>query len=247
MLIDLYSEVKAITKITKYINNIAWFISISTISSLYYVNYKYSYFTTYGFFWIINHIIWFFYMIGIPGTNFNYFQIICYYLVVRLEAVNNLFVDLASRIAYRKKNWRSNIAKISFAEHDRICIKIRDYNKFWKKFIFSTFITCIPLYNFILYQLIFIPMNLFAFIIMFSLFFYLLYTLFIVGFSAALVRATVQEPYNKLNSINFFSLSIPRRIELQLIIERISGSLIGFSFLNLFYITRKAIFDVSFK
>jgi hypothetical protein len=90
-------------------------------------------------------------------------------------------------------------------------------------------------------------MNLFAFIIMFSLFFYLLYTLFIVGFSAALVSATVQEPYNKLNSINLFSLSIPRRLELQLIIERISGSIIGFSFLDLFYVTKKAIFDVSLK
>jgi len=186
-------------------------------------------------------------MIGVPGTNFHYFQVICCYLVIRLEAVNNLFVKLASRISYKKKNWRSNIANISFAEHDRICSKISDYNKFWKKYIFSTFVTYIPVEILILYELIFIRMNLFGLIMMCCLFLYLLYTLFVVGFAAALISATVQKPYNKLNSINLFSLSIPRRIELQIIIERISGSVIGFTFLNLFAITRKTIVNVCLK
>ena len=247
MFVDLYDGIKTITKVTQIINYLVYLTSITTIVILYYVNCKYSYLTTYGFFWVINHIIWFFYLIGIPSINSYYFQIVCYYLVIRLEEVNDVFVKLASRISYKRRNWRSETSIIVFAEHERICSSINEFNRFWRKFIFSTLTTCIPLLICFSYQLVFIKMNLFAAIIWIIILLNLFYTLYIVSSSAALVSATVLKPYNKLNSINLFLLSVPRRLELQLIVERISQTIVGFTFLNFFCIKRKNLMDVSLE
>ena len=242
---SLYDGIKTITRVTQIINYLVYLTTISLIVILYYYNCKYSYLTTYGFFWVFNHSIWFFYLIGIPSINSYYFQILCYYLVIRLEEVNNLMVKLASRISYKRKKWRSDASDIIFAEHDRICTTISEFNRFWRKFIFSTLSSCVPLLVCLSYQIVFVKMNLFALIIWVIIILNLFYILYIVNSSAALVSATAQKPYNKLNSINSFLLSVPRRLELKPIVERISECVVGFTCFDFFCVKRQQLIDVS--
>lgn len=245
MFTSLYDGIKTIARVNEIITYLVYSTTIALIVVLYYYNCKYTYLTTYGFFWVVNHSVWFFYLIGIPSINSYYFQILCYYLVIRLEEVNELLVKLGSRISFKRNKWRSDASDVVFGEHNRICWTIAEFNRFWRKFLFSTLSSCVPLVVCLIYQIVFVRMNLFALIIWITILLNFFYVLYIVTSSAALISATVQKPYNTLNSINPFRLSAQRRLQLQPIVERISKCGVGFTYLNLFCIRRQNLFDVS--
>lgn len=241
---SIYFQAKSIHFFNKTITYLIWFCLIAATTALYYNNNELDDFLYYVLPWLLNHFIWFYFLLSIPLNNLSYLETVSYYLVIRLEEVNKLLLE---QLSYKRKKsfWRNKINDLIFKEHNTICLQISNYNKFWKKFIFSNYLSFFVLFNLTLYHIIFTSMNLGSFVILLLILLYSLYTLFIMTVAVALISNTAHQPYHKLNSIGIHSFPVSIGMNLQKIIERLSGPIIGFTCLNLFTVTRKMALIVS--
>ena len=119
----------------------------------------------FGIPWTVYESLWTVYITTnnygiLPGA----FEIICYYLRLRYQQIDELLLDLNRDIRLSVGN-RWLLYKVSMKinrllkELDGINKDVMDYNKFWSKFIAIIFISYIPQILFEFYIFLFLPMN----------------------------------------------------------------------------------------
>ncbi|XP_054157217.1 uncharacterized protein LOC128955570 [Oppia nitens] len=188
-------------------------------------------------FWSALMILWMFITTNMLYVTYIYFNSLCYYFKIRYEKINydieTIIVD-ASRM---KSSDRSALLYHILVEHNELCIKIFDYNRFWAKWLMSTYFFMGAQLCFTLFQALFTTNPLLVRVLMFVLASESAYILTTISVNAAILSNAAHQSYTRLIRVTFDKYPVELQIQLRMFIQRLSGPTIGFYCLDLFEIT----------
>ena len=110
--------------------------------------------TIWGF-WCYNACIIAYYL---PG----YYFIVCYFLKLRLQSIEISLNSLKTNKKFASLKAKIITTRIILKDHNYICLQIKDYNKFWSKYLTVTYSIFILLVCFISFVVFISPIKWFA-------------------------------------------------------------------------------------
>lgn len=105
--------------------------------------------------WAVLLIVWSYFCAGATYITFGCFDLISYYFRIRFEKVNDSIQEVID-VRGADKDMRSKIVNRILHEHNELCIKIHDYNRFWSKYLFYSYVTFVLITCYAIYQSIFV-------------------------------------------------------------------------------------------
>ncbi|KPM03556.1 hypothetical protein QR98_0019890 [Sarcoptes scabiei] len=146
--------------------------------------------------------------------------------------------DIGSLIDRRlKANDRIALIQNILVEHNSLCLKVFEYNKFWASYLMSTYFLLVSVICFSTFQAFFTDniVSVRIFMSLVAMIAGLIITR--ISMSAAVMSNKAHEPYGKLIRITFEKYPVELQIQLRMFIQRTSGPTIGFYCLDVFEIT----------
>jgi len=116
-------------------------------------------FILFGILWSILWPVWTYTCGSLAFWSAAYYYIVCYYLKIRLNSIQNKLRDLLSKSRTSKIRSKCSTIKQILEEHNDLCRKIDNYNKFWRKYLTITLLIFISLVCFLSYLVFFPPMK----------------------------------------------------------------------------------------
>jgi hypothetical protein len=229
-------------------------------------NYSVYDFCVFGILWIILLTVWAFLICYAHYWPPGYFSIVCYYLKLRITAFRFKFNNFKTASGQPSLKISSVFIKKTLREHNNLCIKISEYNKYWKIYLTISILIYILVICFLSYLIFITRLDLvfrIEFLIILSAH---LLLLFIITYSASSISH-----YNRVLFHDLYSFSVKNKLQihsklmvsiylekfllrkffietfLQLMsyIEKMANNKIGFTFTNDVMITRKTFEFVS--
>ncbi|UXI20951.1 BLTX81 protein [Sarcoptes scabiei] len=185
--------------------------------------------------WTIIQTFWLLLLCAHIYISSAYFNCLCYYFRIRYEKVNQ---DIGSLIDRRlKANDRIALIQNILVEHNSLCLKVFEYNKFWASYLMSTYFLLVSVICFSTFQAFFTDniVSVRIFMSLVAMIAGLIITR--ISMSAAVMSNKAHEPYGKLIRITFEKYPVELQIQLRMFIQRTSGPTIGFYCLDVFEIT----------
>ena len=144
--------------------SVNWPYGLSVLVSYFIFFETWTQFILLGIPWTIYETLWSFYICSNMGLLPNSFDIVCYYLRLRYEQIDELLSELNQNYVNLWTNHsllpliRRQMNKL--LQHlDETNKDVIDYNKYWSKYTSIVFMSYIPQLLFELYVFIFLPMN----------------------------------------------------------------------------------------
>ncbi|KAI2803722.1 hypothetical protein BLOT_007858 [Blomia tropicalis] len=185
--------------------------------------------------WAIINVAWTYIASTHAYVSFVYFNSLCYYFRIRFDKVNQ---DIETIITQRlKANERVAMLHHILVEHNSLCLKVSEYNRFWARYLMSAYFFLIAVICFTMFQAFFTTN--FVYIRLIMLIFALISGFFItrISVSAAIMSNMAHVPYRRLIRLSFEKYPVELQIQLRMLIQRTSGPTIGFYCLDVFEIT----------
>ncbi len=249
----------------KYIYSITLGIIIVLIISIAF-NYNTYDFCIFGILWIILWTVWGLLICYALYWPPGYFSIVCYYLKLRIAAFRFKLINFKAASGQPSLKMRSRSIEKILREHNNLCIKISEYNKYWKIYLTISILIFIVIISFLSYLIFIARLNLFLrfeYLIILSAH---LLLLFIITYSASSISH-----YNKVLFCDLYTFSVKNKLhihsklmvsncwekyfyemlyknfflKLMSYIEKLANNKIGFTFINDVLITRKTFEFVS--
>ncbi len=98
-------------------------------------NYSIFDFCVFGILWIILWTIWSILISYVLYWPPGYYSIVCYYLKLRITAFRFKLNNFKTASGQPSLKIRSNFIEKILREHNNLCIKISEYNKYWKIYL----------------------------------------------------------------------------------------------------------------
>jgi hypothetical protein len=197
-------------------------------------------FLLYGIPWIIIWTVWCYTACSIAYWLAAYYIIICFYLKSRLNSIRIKIKNILSK----NKSLRKSLFKQILKEHNDLCVKINNYNNYWKKYLSITILIYIISICFLSY-LIFFPTMIwylrFEFVIVLSA--HILLVVVLIYFASSISHFNYVL-YRDLNSIYFnFNLRIDMKLKVSFEIEKRQKKILDL----FFFITVNELYRKSWK
>lgn len=132
-------------------------IAVSVFIYLY--NHKFIYEPEYriiGFTWLVVLSLWAFYNSGSIYMMAAYYDVLCYYFTLRFEKVNADIDMIISPDAFLDSKERHAMLHRILQEHNHLCKKLDEYNRFWSKYVMYSFFISPLICVYSLYQTLFV-------------------------------------------------------------------------------------------
>ncbi|KAH9511210.1 hypothetical protein DERF_009681 [Dermatophagoides farinae] len=164
-----------------------------------------------------------------------FFNSLCYYFRIRYEKVNeDIEIIINKRL---KANERVALLHHILVEHNSLCLKVSEYNKFWSSHLMSTYFFLVAVICFSSFQAFFTANLVIVRLYMFGVALLAGYIITRISVSAAIMSNRAHEPYGRLIRVTFEKYPVELQIQLRMFIQRTSGPTIGFYCLDVFEIT----------
>ncbi|XP_027197681.2 uncharacterized protein LOC113792012 isoform X1 [Dermatophagoides pteronyssinus] len=186
-------------------------------------------------FWTLVQIFWAFLISAYSYICVVFFNSLCYYFRIRYEKVNeDIEIIINKRL---KANERVALLHHILVEHNSLCLKVAEYNKFWSSHLMSTYFFLVAVICFSSFQAFFTANLVIVRLYMFGVALLAGYIITRISVSAAIMSNRAHEPYGRLIRVTFEKYPVELQIQLRMFIQRTSGPTIGFYCLDVFEIT----------
>jgi hypothetical protein len=192
----------------KYIYSITLGIIIVLIISIAF-NYNTYDFCVFGILWIILWTVWGLLICYTLYWPPGYYSIVCYYLKLRITAFRLKLINFKAASGQRSLKIESLFLEKTLREHNNLCIKISEYNKYWKIYLTISVLIFILIISFLLYLIFIARLNYvlrFEYSIILSAH---LLLLFIITYSASSIS-----DYNKVLFHDLYSFSVKNKLQI---------------------------------
>lgn len=109
-----------------------------------------------GMIWLVILSIWNFYNSGTIYMLAAYYDILCYYFRLRFEKVNSDIDVVVSPLIQMTSKERHALMFSILQEHNFLCKKLDEYNRFWSKYVMYTYFIAPLICIYTLYQTLFV-------------------------------------------------------------------------------------------
>jgi len=176
------------------------------------INFNYSDLIKYGLITAINYFIWF--HINAVGNIevFLYYFIVCYYFKLRLKSFNKCLLSDKTEKVFLKFKAIDQLIE----DHNRICLDIKTYNRFWKKYYFAFIYTLFPANLLILQLILFEKISFTVFCILFCFGLGTIFSQLIFNFMTASITTETSKSYKALQKFYLhmnYSMNISRKVK----------------------------------
>jgi hypothetical protein len=172
-------------------------------------NYSVYDFCVFGILWTILLTVWTFLTSSTLYWPPGYFSIVCYYLKLRITAFRFKLNNFKTASGQPSLKIGSNFIQKILREHNNLCIKISEYNKYWKIFSTISIFIFIVIISFLSYLIFITRLDLvfrIEFLIILSAH---LLLLFIITYSASSISH-----YNKVLFCDLYSFSVKNKLQI---------------------------------
>jgi len=170
------------------------------------------------------------------ATYVSYFYIICYYFKLRIHLLNQQILILSNNISILQIALKRKLIH----EHNTICLQIKMFNTFWKKFYLSMLMCNMPANLVELIMILFTDLEIVPFILSLFITTYTWVFVFFISFCASQVSKGIHLSHNRLFVLQF-NIRFNTRVKLKLMtfIEKLLSKhlITGFSVGPLFVMT----------
>ena len=149
--------------------------------------------------WAIFSMFWVFYCIGYLVSSF-YIVIICYYYQLRLDQLEVYGNSLLKR--KQVTNFNQRILRLLY-EYDAIMTEVNQFNKFTCKMIFFLYIFLTSTVMFLIYNIIYVKINLFVLLIHYLVVFVMITSTLLIVLNGARIPLQLRNNKRNLISLNY--------------------------------------------
>jgi hypothetical protein len=192
----------------KYIYSITLGIIIVLIISIAF-NYNTYDFCIFGILWIILWTVWGLLICYALYWPPGYFSIVCYYLKLRITAFRFKLNNFKTASGQPTLKISSRTIEKILREHNNLCIKISEYNKYWKIYLTISILILILIISFLSYLTLISRLDFVLRIEFLLILSAHLLLLFIITYSASSISY-----YNKVLFRDLYSFSVKNKLEI---------------------------------
>ncbi|CAG2115416.1 unnamed protein product [Medioppia subpectinata] len=202
---------------------------------------------SYTILWAVILTVWVYYCSAYAYIAYGHFISLAYYFRMRYHKVNEDIESIIAPDNRMKPNERCTTLQHVLNEHNELCIKIKQYNIFWAKYLMYTYFMFVAVICYTTFQAFFTYNRTLVRAVMFSLTLEAAYLITKVSVGASRMANEAHASYARLIRVTFdkypvelqiqASFQTPLKLLLRMFIQRLSGPTIGFYCLDLFEIT----------
>ncbi|KAH7644892.1 uncharacterized protein LOC124499942 [Dermatophagoides farinae] len=193
--------------------------------------------STSSLFWTIILCLWTYFGSALIFVSYSYFYTLATYFRLRFCKVNNDIETIISPETRLKPNERCAMLYHILCEHNKICVEIHEYNRFWSKYIMQTYFLFVAIICYTSFQAFFTYNTYTVRTVMFAMTLEASYLLTRVSIAASRIANEAHASYGRLIRVTFNKYPVELQIQLRMFIQRLSGPTIGFYCLDIFEIT----------
>ncbi|XP_054163085.1 uncharacterized protein LOC128960939 [Oppia nitens] len=192
---------------------------------------------SYTLLWAIVLTIWCYFNSALIYISYGHFNTLAYYFRMRFHKVNEDIESIIAPDNRMKPNERCATLHHVLNEHNELCIKIKQYNLFWSKYLVYTYFIFVAVICYTTFQAFFTSNRTMVRAVMFTMAVEAAYLFTRVSVNASRLANEAHASYTRLIRVTFDKYPVELQIQLRMFIQRLSGPTIGFYCLDLFEIT----------